>query len=86
MVAFLRGGRAVREGLAGAAEVAAGEVRDWAEGCGEERRRLADRMEQIEAAKAGVVRGLGAGSAEELMAAAAVWDIALWCWQRLPLQ
>jgi hypothetical protein len=86
VVAFLRGGRAVREGLAGAAEVAAGEVRDWAEGCGEERRRLADRMEQIEAAKAGVVRGLGAASAEELMAAAAVCDTALWYWQRLSLQ
>ena len=81
LVAFLRGGRAVREGLAGAAEAAAGEVRDWAEACGEERRRLADRMEQIEAAKAGVVRGLGAASAEELMAAAAVCDTALWYWQ-----
>ena len=77
VVAFLRGGRAVREGLAGAAEAAAGEVGDWAEGCGEERRRLADRMEKIKAAKAGVVRGLGAASAEELMAAAAVCETAL---------
>jgi hypothetical protein len=86
VVAFLRGGRALREGLAGAAEAAAGEVRDWAEGCGEERRRLADRMERIEAAKAGVVRGLGAASDEELMAAAAVCATALWYWQRLFLQ
>ena len=85
VVAFLRGGRAVREGLAGAAEAAAGEVRDWAEGCGEERRRLSDKMEKIEAAKAEVVRGLGAASAEELMAAA-VCVTALWYWQRLCLQ
>jgi hypothetical protein len=43
-------------------------------------------MEQIETAKAGVVRGLGAASAEELMAAAAVCDTELWNWQRLSLQ
>ena len=70
MVGFLRGGRAVREGLAAAA-AGAWEVGDWAEACGEERRRLAERMERIEAAKMGVVRGLGCSSAEQLMAAAA---------------
>jgi DNA-binding beta-propeller fold protein YncE len=69
VVVFLRGGRAVREGLAAAAAEGAGEVGDWAEACGEERRRLAERMERVEAAKMGVVRGLGYSSAEDLMAA-----------------
>jgi DNA-binding beta-propeller fold protein YncE len=68
VVGFLRGGRAVREGLAAAAAETAGEVEDWAETCGEERRRLAERMERVEAAKLGVVKGLGCSSADELMA------------------
>ena len=76
VVAFLRGGRAVRDGLAVAADEASGEVGDWAEACEEERRRLAEKMERIEAAKTGVVKALGAGSAEELMDAAVVRLIA----------
>ena len=67
--AFLRGGRAVREGLVMAAERAAGLVMDWEETCREERRGLTEKIQRIEAARAGVLRALGvAEGGEELLA------------------
>jgi hypothetical protein len=68
VLAFLWGGRTVREGIAAAAEGAAGRVGDWAEACGEARERLAERIGRMEAAKAGVLGVLGAASAEEVLA------------------
>ena len=66
VLAFVRAGRVVREGLMTATAEAAVEVGEWREACGEARRRVAERMARVEEAKAGVVRALGAGSAEEL--------------------
>ena len=70
VLAFLRGGLAVKEGLTAAVGEAAQEVEEWAEECEEARRRVADRITRVEEAKAGVVKALGAASAEELLAGA----------------
>lgn len=71
-MAFLHCGLALRRGLAEAAETAAEErevaAGGWAEACGGERARLAERVAQVEAARAGVLRALGAASAEEVLA------------------
>ena len=68
VMAFLRGGLSVQEGLAVAAESAVGQVNGWAEACGEERRRLAKKMERLKTVKAGVLAVLGVASVEELLA------------------
>ena len=70
IVAFLRGGQAVREKLAAAADLVAEETEDWTEACWEARLRLAGRRQHVEAAVAGVLRALGLESTEELRAAA----------------
>jgi hypothetical protein len=64
MLAFLRAGWAMQEGLTAAAAPAAAEVEDWAEACGEARRALLERMQKVETARAGVLGALGAESAE----------------------
>ena len=72
VLTFLRGGRAVREGLKAAADSTSGQIEDWAESCREERMRLREKMKKVEEAKAGLLDVLGAASAEELLENAAV--------------